>query len=166
MSIKADFTELNSLKSLLSLCSKPTQIAEKIAQRGKELAEENYAGTDVVVSVEKGRNGKYKVVAEGDDVIFMEFGTGIYADGSYPGKLPTEPITFVSAHHHFTTPGWVYYYDNKYTKRTQNGAQGWIHKGVFKVGNKAMAQMWHTGVALSKEIGGLALLEILEKKND
>ena len=86
----------------------------------------------------KDNNGKNPIIA------FDEFGTGFYAKGSYPGKLPTKRISFTSAGKKRSTSGWVYYYDNPQTKVTHGGIKGWMTpNGVFHIGQTANATMYN-----------------------
>ena len=76
-------------------------------------------------------------------IAFDEFGTGFYANGTYPGKLPTQRITFTSAGKKRSTNGWDYYYDNEDTKKEIGRVKGWFTpNGVFHIGQNANATMY------------------------
>ena len=76
------------------LSEKCQQFVDRLAQQGLQVASArfqvaNYSGTnDVTVRIEKRGNMYSAVVAEGDAVLFIEFGTGVtYPDG-HPDKPP------------------------------------------------------------------------------
>lgn len=75
-------------------------------------------------------------------IAFDEFGTGFYAKGSYPGKLPTKRISFHSAGQKRSTKGWQYYYPNSQTKVTHGGIKGWMVGKLFSIGHNANATMY------------------------
>lgn len=136
-----------------------TDIALAVAEKGKDLAQEKYGGASVVVTAETLGEGKARISAKGKGVAFLEYGTGRVGEGTYKGKLPTQPITFESGGETHTTEGWEYYYDNPKTKVTQNGQEGWIANKTFFTGQAAQAQMWKTANEL---IGGEARKAIEE----
>lgn len=129
-------------------------LADSIAQEGVEIAKGYYAGTKIDVSVEPLEAGHNRVVASGDQVAYMEFGTGEYARGTYQGKLPTQPITFTtSSKKTITTNGWEYYYNNPDTKVTVNGKKGWyLNNNAFVTGRPAGNQMFYTSQDLRSRI--------------
>lgn len=105
-------------------------IANIIANKGKELAEEKYKGgivtdgnrkpSEIEVVIE-GMGNQLKVVAidnsKKPQIAFWEFGTGKYADGKYPGKLPKQTLVFEDSEGNtHSTNGWEYYYNNPKTK--------------------------------------------------
>jgi len=74
------------------------KIAKKLAEIGQEYATNGFGGAlydgtnDTVVTYEKTDNG-YKIIASGNAVCFIEFGAGVYYNGSgsnYPGIKPPE----------------------------------------------------------------------------
>ena len=94
--------------------------------------------------VESHASLKYSVSFFNAIIAFDEFGTGFYAKGSYPGKLPTQRITFTSAKRKRSTNGCEYYYDNPQTKGTHGGIKGWMTpNGVFHIGQTANATMYN-----------------------
>ena len=111
-----------------------------------------YAGKNVSIYVEENEDGFTVFVKDKNTknpkIAFDEFGTGYYAKGSYPGELPTQKITFVSAKYKQKTDGWEYYYDwqgpkNRNPKKTHGGIKGWVTKdGTFHIGNNANATMY------------------------
>ncbi len=114
----------------------------KKAYNGKNVSiyvEENEFGFTIYVKDKNSDNPK---------IAFDEFGTGFYADGSYPGELPSQKITFISADYKQSTDGWKYYYDwqgpkNKRPKKEHGGIKGWVTRdGTFRIGHKANATMY------------------------
>ena len=103
---------------------------------------------------------KYVRQFEAKDIAYHEFGTGIYAQGSYPdnSKLPTQTLTFESPKgKQQTTQGWEYYYKNPDTKRSIGGKAGWfIGNGVFVTGNVAGAEVYYTSKALREDASKIA----------
>lgn len=141
----------NKVKRYSKLGNLDEIIAEKIANRGVEIATEQYAGrkNTTIKSVVGETKNKRQVVAQGKGINFDEFGTGLVGKGTYEGKLPTETITFESPKGEpQQTQGWEYYYDNPKTK--VNG--GWYAGKVFHRGQPAKAQMFNTSKQLKNEI--------------
>ena len=127
-------------------------IAENIAIRGEEIAREEYGNADVIISHTIPTQGQVQVVAEGEKISYMEFGTGIVGSGTYEGNLPTQPISFVSpkkSGDSHTTEGWEYNYPNEKTKKD---GQGWYYKGEYTQGEPAQAQMFKTAQRLRTEL--------------
>lgn len=138
---------LNKLKNL-----DVDELVTRVAERGTELAQSKYSGEAVIVQAESLGNGKARIVASGDKVAFLEFGTGDEgAKKGYEGKLPTETITFNVGNRTLSTQGWEYYYDNAQTKRTKDGSRGWYYQKKFQIGQPAQAQMWRTANELEQE---------------
>ena len=120
-----------------------------IAEKGKEIAEEKYSladygtnQTNIVVSAEVISPTKARVTAKGDRISYLEYGTGYYAQGSYPAdKLPS---------------WWQYYYPSQFKKtKTYNGEEvyGWDNSVYgFCIGQKAGAQMFYTSEELKQQI--------------
>lgn len=130
-------------------------VAQKIAQRGKEIATNNYNESKrVIVRVEDGdAPNKKRIIAQGKGIAFDEFGTGLVGKGTYEGNLPKETISFESPKGSpQTTQGWEYYYPNAKTK--VNG--GWYAGKVFHRGQRAKAQMFNTSKQLRLELKSTA----------
>lgn len=104
------------------LRKKTDELASRLADRGQTVADVNFSAAyydginDVKVTVEKVDDGHYKVMAGGEAVLFIEFGSGLigyghpevqnYGPGTYP---PTDP-----AHPHWNQPhGWYYTEDGE-----------------------------------------------------
>lgn len=132
-------------------------IAQRIAERGVEIAKDEYSGRTVDIQIRQGETyGNRKVVAKGSTLAFEEFGTGLKGKGTYEGNLPTDTIEFESPKGSpQSTQGWEYYYPNPQTK--VNG--GWYSGKTgrtFHRGQPAKAQMFNTSVKLRDEIKELA----------
>lgn len=127
-------------------------IVMECAEKGAEIAREKYATSDfgtnetsIVCSAEQISNERARVTAKGDRIAYLEYGTGYYAQGSYPSdKLPS---------------WWQYYYPspNKAYKATKTtGGEkmfGWNNAEYgFQIGKSAQAQMYHTSVELKEQI--------------
>lgn len=156
MSIK-----INGLKNLKIPTNE--ELAFAIAQKGKDIADNYYAGASVNVMVENGNPAK--VVAEGQQVRYLEYGTGSQgALSGYEGNLPTEPITFESPKGDLqTTQGWKYNYRNPKTKVVEMGQIGWYFGGKFTTGRPAEAQMWKTARDLREQAKSIVMDSIKNK---
>ena len=161
--MSVDLSGLKRFNETLSVCrenirsTKKNPKIERIINIAKEEITKAYTGKlNVKVIVEK-YDGGFTIYAIDTNsrnpmIAFDEFGTGFYARGSYPGKLPTQKITFTSSGKKKSTEGWVYYYDNPYDKSVKNpspakvrhgGIYGWVTpNGVFHIGNVANATMY------------------------
>lgn len=79
------------------LTSKYNKVVKRIAELGGTVAEANfstalYAGdNDVVVKVKRVSNTHYQVIASGETVLFIEFGTGV----SYPELVEPSGLTYI-----------------------------------------------------------------------
>ena len=79
------------------LTSKYNKVVKRIAKLGGTVAEANfstalYAGdNDVVVKVKRVSNTHYQVIASGETVLFIEFGTGV----SYPELVEPSGLTYI-----------------------------------------------------------------------
>lgn len=160
-----DLKGLLNFKKRVEKYTKPewrVSIIEKILSYGRNIAIEEYqaSGThDYQIQTENnGLSGK--IVAVGEQIAYIEFGTGAYANGSYKGKIPTENVPI--------TGSWTYYYDSP-NKVEINGKKGWfapIEKsdqygeddsqyGVnfrFVVGQQAGNQMYNVSKRLREEL--------------
>lgn len=119
------------------------KIANEIAKKGAEFAAEEYSGENVVVLTNNDSDGKAKIVAQGQEVAYIEFGTGEEGRGTYPGILPSSGIPL--------TGSWHYYYPSKHKRTSKNGTLGWFHNKKFHIGRKAGACMWRTAIELRKD---------------
>lgn len=117
------------------------------------LAIENVSVNGKVLTSNKGQ-----VYATGDDVAYIEYGTGKVGEKSgYPKELlPKQAFVFESpkgvTH---TLPKWEYYYydeDNNYTKVKYKGKWGWFYNGLFTRGMPAGKQMYDTARYLRQNV--------------
>lgn len=140
-----------SYKNFDNVCER---VAQRIADRGSEIAQSEYGERTVDIQVIQGEaEGSRKIVAKGRGLAFDEFGTGLVGQGTYEGNLPTETIEFESPKGSpQSTQGWEYYYPNPQTK--VDG--GWYAGKVFHRGQPAKAQMFNTSVKLKDEIKEIA----------
>lgn len=102
------------------------------------------------------------ITAQGKHIAYLEYGTGTVGDGTYDGKLPTQPLTFMSPKEHkdkdgtllpgvwHTTNGWVYNYPNKDTKHDGGWSYKLGDKTIFTKGRKAQAQMFNTAQEIKR----------------
>ena len=168
MPIKVSAYNVTGFFDAIKTLTDSDKVAEKVAERGAEIARENYGKRHVVVSVERVDDADYKIVARGHNVAFEEYGTGVYARGSYAaeteneGQLPTGPITFRTSNGMVhTTQGWEYYYPSE-AKDLVNGKYGWwIKRGVFVTGSPAKAHLWKAGKRLREELQKKNLMDIM-----
>jgi hypothetical protein len=104
---------------------------------------------DVEVTAEPTENG-YKVVASGNAVAFIEFGTGVYynADASYPIKKPSG---IVGIGEYGKGQGkkdkWQYI-----GEKGTNGVLSSDNKVVTTHGNPAQMPMYHAMIAMQSEV--------------
>ena len=139
-------------------------LAYKIAERGADIARTEYAGSSANVYAEKSGANEARVVAEGTDVLFDEYGTGWIGEGQYQGNLPTETITFESAGETHTTQGWEYHYPNPKTKKPKNNPYFWFTPtGERSQGDMPKAQMWKTSVKLREQLPEIVRAELNKK---
>ena len=143
--------KVTSYKNFDNICEK---VAQRIAERGSEIAQSEYGERTVDIQVIQGEvKGSRKIVAKGRGLAFDEFGTGLIGQGTYEGNLPTETIEFESPKGSpQSTQGWEYYYPNPQTK--VDG--GWYAGKVFHRGQPAKAQMFNTSIKLKDEIKDIA----------
>lgn len=153
MASKIDLTGINNFRQKLqkynNFSDYASRLVAEILEEGKRIAENEYAGvSDVLITTDQdGTVGK--IIAKGDQVAYIEFGTGAYA-GEYEGKLPTSGVPI--------TNKWSYYYDNPLYKRTVDGEKGWFttqkEKGVltFEIGQKAGNQMYRVSKKLQEAL--------------
>ena len=153
-----------SYKNFDNVCER---VAQRIADRGSEIAQSEYGERTVDIQVIQGEaEGSRKIVAKGRGLAFDEFGTGLVGQGTYEGNLPTETIEFESPKGSpQSTQGWEYYYPNSKTKRTNaKGEQGWFHNKKFVKGKPAEAQMWKTANELENGKAVQAIKELMKER--
>lgn len=162
----ADLRGLNKFKLKLNNLSEKSvkfsnEILEEIGRIGEQIAREEYAGVEGVNIHHETSSRVSRIVAEKEGLAYIEFGTGRVGEQSnYPKEsLPKQTLLFESPKGYTQrTNGWEYYYNNKNTKRTAFGVEGWYHKfhdkldATFVVGQKAGMQMYRTQQRLKNEI--------------
>ena len=124
-------------KQLDEVCRRLAEIGAEEARKHFALAaantEEGNGGVDVLV--EKIENG-YKIVARGEDVYFIEFGTGnsagmFYGDGLPPTSVPVYPGSYSEKH------------DGIYAKYGY-----WFYQGNLMSSTDVYMPMYHAGKAI------------------
>ena len=104
-SFEADVLDPNSLDEVLFFLSgyaewatkKGKELCRRLAEIGAEVARINFAGgyidgnDDVTVTVEP-TSGGYQIVANGESVCFLEFGTGVAAGNGYDTSVINPPV--------------------------------------------------------------------------
>jgi hypothetical protein len=157
MASKIDFTGLNNFRQKLQKYSNFTDYTAKlisaIVDKGVEIAREEYARVaDVKIDYEKSPLGG-KIIAIGDQIAYLEFGTGKYA--YYDGKLPQTGVPI--------TDKWTYYYPSSHKRKVKKpqskyfGLEGWFYTdekrgSTFTIGQKAGNQMYRTFKRLREEL--------------
>lgn len=132
--LKSDFSDLKD------------EVALAFAERGVEIAKSKYSSESIQVSAELISNGHAVVRAKGDQIGYLEFGTGIQGEGKYPdeSKLPTQTLEFESPKGvPRKTKGWVYNYMKKLYQPNKKDVTG----------RPPQAQMFYTGQELWEERG-------------
>lgn len=149
------------------------QLVKKITQRGKDIAIQEYSSSGiahVTVTKHSSKNGTGQIIAEGQGVAYIEFGTGTKGmDSNYPEKhLPTQTIEFESPKGSpQSTQGWEYNYDNPQTKRVnEDGKIGWYFNGQFTEGREAGMQMYRTSKRLEQEMKSMVKEFVKEVKKN
>ena len=111
-SIDAAIKQLNDYKN--SLNRKAQELCERLADMGATnislgFSRAIYTGPmDFSVSVEQLTPNKYRVVANGETILFAEFGTGITYGGGHPlnSQFGMGPGTYPGQTHALTVKGW------------------------------------------------------------
>lgn len=156
-----DLKGLNNFRSKIqkfsSINSKlANELADEIAKRGEQIAMSEYAGVNgVSVHHENLGGGMSKVVAEGEQVAYIEFGTGRVGEKTYPDThLPKQGVPI--------TGEWQYYYPSEYKRTSKTtGEEGWYHKfegeekARFTKGQSAGMQMYRTSQMLRNEMASI-----------
>lgn len=95
-----------------SLRNRANEICNRLAQYGLVLADASFNGAaydgakDVSVTVEPMDNG-YRIVADGETVLILEFGAGVTYGYGHPNPGPFGPGTYPNAKGHWDSPhGW------------------------------------------------------------
>ena len=140
----ADLKGLNRFRKKVSALEKKVAdietILEALCKEGEEYARNLYGGS-LDVELRHEVHGNYGVIiAQGDKIAYLEYGTGERGRGTYKGNLPTEEISFVSSQYgEVTVDGWTY----SYAKELGFTDKPWV-------GMVSQAQMWETAQWLRK----------------
>ena len=164
MEIKVDKNALNNFIAKLKNISYVDKIADELANEGLEIAQREYGNYNVDLSIENEGEGQRTIVASGEGLSYIEFGTGLVGQGTYKGNLPTEIRTFESPKNRKppamqSTQGWEYNYKNDLTKR----GNGWYYNKEFTTGKIAQAQMFNTATELRRRVKAICKRVIGEK---
>lgn len=128
---------------------KAEELAKRLADMGAvnvslTFARAAYTGTkDVNVTVEQRSENTYAIVASGETVLFLEFGSGIKYGYGHPSPsvdgTPMGPGTYPSDKGHWNNPrGW------------------WIPGGEHTYGNPPSMAMYQTGKDLRNDLERIA----------
>ena len=132
------------------------ELALAIAEYGRDLAQSLYSGDSVIVTAESTGNGKARITTEGKQVAFLEYGIGTSGEGSYEGKLPNQPITFINRRKQpQTVDEWLYNYYQKTIDKDAKPVEGFTAK----------AQMWHTAEDIRQGGAEKAVKQYLDEKD-
>lgn len=165
MKIKCDLNNISdTVKQLreLSFKDKERKLRELLSERGQILAQglferAQYDGrNDVIVTAQVIDENKHAVVADGNAVKFIEFGTGInYAD-DHPLASKMGAIRGGYGKGRGNDPYWIYYGEKgthgEFIARKRVGRKKNITTEGFYItkGNPASRSMYHTSVILRK----------------
>ena len=147
--------KLNSLAISSETISKIlSKILNRIAKISIEYAQRFFNKGTVEFYPEYYKNG-VRIFAEGDEIAYVEFGTGELGNGSYEGQLPENQISFYSSRFGrdiVLDYGWTYSYANKIdeTKPTWEGFE-------------AQAPMWKTAQHM-REVIPQIIREVLKSE--
>ena len=142
-SINAAIKELKAIEKTIP--AKTAELCKRLAEMGAESMRIGYENArydgrkDISVSVKEAEGG-YDIVADGESVLFVEFGTGVRYGGGHPeaGKYGMGPGTYPDGKGHWDDPkGW------------------WIPKsegGGHTYGNHPSMTMYHTANDLRRAI--------------
>lgn len=105
------------------LCAR---LAEECADAARANAPVDTGWLQAGISVEKRGDASYEVVSEGEYAAFVEFGTGVVGQGTYPGELPAgygyDERRTPSAHDPMDPEAWFYYDRYGVRRRTKGHA--------------------------------------------
>ena len=132
-----------------SLERKANEIAERLANLGAQVVEYAYQGSEDEYEVSCITNGNSSmIIAEGDGVIFLEFGTGVYTE-DHTYEMESEGLPPIFAGSYSQTEG---------TGQFRPGHEYWYHDHTRYVGTIPMRGFYMA----SKEIQEQAV-EIAKK---
>lgn len=135
----ADLKGLKRFKKKVQECSSHPNRAEVVLRRlceaGMAYAKNLYGDNSISVTYSIDGNGNGSIIANGERIAYLEYGTGEQGRGSYEGNLPTQDISFYSTRlgQDVTVDGWTYSYAHEF----DSSLPKWK-------GSTAKAQMWTT----------------------
>lgn len=137
-----------------SLDQKCSQVLERMGQAGLQVASETFSGAyydgvnDVSVNVDRVSDTEIRLVANGEAVAFIEFGSGVWHGYGHPqaGNLGFGPGTYPGKGNWDNPNGWVY--------RGASGSGGvWVRDDVYRTfGNPPAMAMEHAGTMMIYEM--------------
>lgn len=141
----------NFLRKIQTTAKKsPDIFAEIIADKGLEIAENEYSGRSVILKKTKPKNGEVSISAEGKGLFYLEYGTGVKGEQSkYEGDLDfdinfTSPYKIDGKNVNVHLNKWTYYYAYRH--------QPQLSQKKYE-GHEAYAQMFNTAQKLKKMYG-------------
>lgn len=144
----ADLKGLNNFRKKVSqakLTNEDLQlILNRICEKGIEYARSLYGGTESITLSAELNGNIGTIVAEGETIAYLEFGTGERGQGTYEGNLPENQLTFYStkfAKDIVLEYGWTYSYANKIDE----------NQPIWQ-GRESQAQMWKTAQYLRQNL--------------
>lgn len=144
-----DLSGFNHFKSKVDRYSLQLQnlqnVLVRICQIGSNYAKGLYGGSENITLEWRIEGDIGVIVASGENIAYLEYGTGERGRGSYAGQLPTDPIAFYSnkyAQDVLLPNGWTY----SYAKELGLTDVPWS-------GTEAKAQMWKTAQYLRTQVG-------------
>lgn len=122
---------------------KEKQILNRLCELGVAYAKSLYNTENIEVEYAIYCNNTATIRAKGDEVAYIEFGTGERGRGTYEGNLPTKKLRFHSnrLNQDVVLDGWVYSYAHEID-----------YNQSFWIGFGANAQMWKTSQFLRENI--------------
>lgn len=146
------FADLKGLKNFtrkvkeIDVFDKASLIINRVCELGVAYAKSLYSTESVNVEYNINGDNTATIIASGDEVAYIEFGTGERGRGTYEGNLPTKELSFYSNRlkQKVSLEGWVYSYANEID-----------YNQAFWVGFGAKAQMWKTAQYLRENIDNI-----------
>ena len=170
---KETFDKINSRIKYLGSTTFARHLATDLVNEGKNKLKQEYSFNLAIENIDVDgymrTQTKGRIVASGNEVSFIEFGTGKVGEKSgYPKELlPSQTLKFESPiGYPQSTKGWEYYYDNPYTKVKHKGKYGWLYKKQFTRGMPAGKQVYTTAKYLRENIVKIAKQTIKEHTVD
>lgn len=135
-----------------------SMLLDRLGEIGRQSAASGFAGAqydgvnDVTVHMERVAADTIRIVANGEAVAFIEFGTGITMGGGHPtaGMLGFGPGTYPGKGHWNNPKGWTYY--------GEAGSHGvWVKEGLYRTkGNPPAMAMANATEAMVQQVMTIA----------